>query len=58
MTYFEGQQISYNNMTGMVNFICDDYITMTVSKGKHKAQDCNLLIYRKEWNKVYIEDGK
>lgn len=58
MIFIEGQQISYHGMTGLVNFVCDQYITMLVRKGEHRAQDCNLIVYPTHYKDVIIEDGK
>ena len=48
----KGDPVTYNNLTGVVNFICDRYITITTRNGKHKSQDTNLVVFNDNWDEV------
>ena len=45
--------VEYHGMHGLVNFVCDQYITITTKRGKHKSQDTNVVVFRQFWDKVH-----
>lgn len=45
--------VEYNGMNGLVNFVCEQYITITTKRGPHKSQDTNVVVFRQFWNKVH-----
>jgi len=53
-----GSAVYYNNLCGVVNFVCDQYITITISRGAHKAQDCNILVYRNQFQNIIPTNSK
>ena len=45
--------VEYNGMHGLVNFVGDQYITITTKRGEHKSQDTNVVVFRQFWNSVH-----
>ena len=45
--------VEYNGMHGLVNFVGDQYITITTKRGPHKSQDTNVVVFRQFWNSVH-----
>ena len=59
--FTKGEKITYQNDTGHVNFIGDNYITMSLNRRKdsnslHGYKETNLLIYRTYWNDIVYHD--
>ena len=59
--------VKWNDLSGWVYFICDDYITIEIGvKDKpdelvyfHKKTHCLLLCYREDWKDlVYVKNRK
>lgn len=60
--FFPGQSVTYREHSGKVNFIDNDYITITIKEyciPKEDAQNCrrncaqvNLLVFRQYWHEV------
>ena len=45
--------VEYHGMHGLVNFVCEQYITITTKRGQHKSQDTNVVVFRQFWDKVH-----
>lgn len=59
--FIKGEKISYQDDTGEVNFIGDDYITMSLNRREdsnslHGYKETNLLIYRGYWEGIIYHD--
>lgn len=54
MTFSPGLEVYYKNIFGVVNFICDTYITITVVKGEHPRFDVNILVHKENWKQVKL----
>lgn len=52
--FVRGMHLQYEDVTGYVNFIGTEYITLTLHKinQKQPLRDVNLLIYPHQWNKI------
>jgi len=60
--FFPGQSVTFREYSGKVNFIGDQYITLTIKEyciPKEDAQYCkrncaqvNLLVFRQYWHEV------
>jgi hypothetical protein len=37
---------------GVINFVDESYLTLLIKKGERKVNDVNLVIHRKDWNKI------
>jgi hypothetical protein len=66
--WIEGECITWRGHRGFVNFICDEYITLTIKEyciPDQSAWNCirnpnqvNLLVYREYWHEVIPCDSK
>lgn len=54
----EGLFVRYKCHSGVINFICKNYITILIKKGEHRSQDTSILIYRNDFNLVESESVK
>jgi hypothetical protein len=45
--------VEYHGMEGLVNFVCEQYITITTKRGPHKSQDTNVVVFRQFWDRVH-----
>lgn len=52
MKFYQGLEIRYKENEGIVNFIGNSYITLTLFQNSS-----NLLIYAEEWKDVYPLQG-
>lgn len=48
----EGLFVKYKFHSGTISFICNEYITILVNKGKHKSHNVNILVYPNEFDLV------
>jgi hypothetical protein len=62
--FTQGQQVTYKQFQGKVNFICEHYVTLTIQEwDKHpqeqvnslcKTHQVNLCVYREHWSEVHL----
>ena len=52
MQLCEGETVKYNNIVGVVTFICDHSLSILVSKGNHRSQNVCVVVYKKDFVKV------
>ena len=60
--FFPGQSVCFREHSGRVNFICEEYITLTIKEYcipsesawncKRNPNQVNLLIFREDWHEV------
>jgi hypothetical protein len=56
-----GMRVRLGDDEGVINFIGDDYITITTNRWKDDGyrsgyRETNLLVYAKDWDNLEIED--
>ena len=62
--FIRGESITLNDDNGWVNFISNEYITMTTNRWKDDNymtgyRETNVLVYKGDWDDVvYHERGK
>lgn len=54
MNFSKGLEVFYRNNVGVINFVDDLYITITVSFGEYRSNDVNILVYRQNWNEIRL----
>jgi len=54
----EGTEIIYKNISGVVSFVSNQYISILIRQGKHKAQDVKVVVYRSDFENIILADGK
>ena len=53
-TFYEGLKVRYKEQIGVVDFICDRYITICVRRLDHPSRDVCLLVYPPQWKDVEL----
>ena len=54
ITFYQGLKVRYNEHIGVVDFICEKYITICVSTSDHPSRDVCLLVYPSRWKDVEL----
>jgi len=54
ITFAKGIEVYYRGMYGIVDFVCETYITVCVRKLDHKSKDVCLLVYPSQFCKVTL----
>lgn len=63
-TFYQGLEVDYHNPIsgyktyGLVNFICETYITLLVRRGEHRSADVNVVISNDKWKYVHPINSK
>jgi hypothetical protein len=53
-TFYQGLPVRYKDHIGVVEFLCDQYITICVRRMNHKSKDVCLLVYQSQWKEVQL----
>ena len=50
--YAIGDHVQYKHAHGIVRFICDQYLTIMVNNPDHKAQECRVIVFHRDWDDI------
>jgi hypothetical protein len=53
-TFYQGLNVKYRDHVGVVEFICDQYITICIKRLEHRSKDVCLLVYPHQWKEVQL----
>jgi hypothetical protein len=53
-TFYKGLNVKYKDHVGVVEFMCDQYITICIRRLEHKSKDVCLLVYQSQWKEVQL----
>ena len=53
-TFYKGLNVKYKDHVGVVEFMCDQYITICIQRLEHKSKDVCLLVYQPQWKEVQL----
>jgi hypothetical protein len=53
-SFHNGLEVRYKDHVGVINFICEKYITICMEDADHKLKDVSLLVYRNQWKDVRL----
>lgn len=53
-SFTKGLLVTYNNHVGLIDFVCEHYITICVNQFDHKSRDVCMLIYPQQWKEVHL----
>jgi len=53
-TFYLGLEVKYKNHIGVVNFVCEKYITVCIKTYEHRSRDVCLLVYPDQWKEVQL----
>lgn len=52
-----GTEVYYNGTYGIVQFICDEYITVCIQSGADSLRDVCILVYPSQQHKLELVNG-
>lgn len=52
MVFTEGITVSYKKIKGVIAFICDQYISILVHKGRYKSHDVRVVVYNSDFHLI------
>ena len=53
-TFYSGLNVKYKDHIGVVDFVCEKYITICIDKLEHRSKDVCLLVYPQHWKDVQL----
>ena len=53
-SFSEGIEAIYNNHSGYIKFVCDDYVTLCIHTNPNPMKDVCLVIYKNNWEKIKL----
>jgi hypothetical protein len=53
-TFYSGLNVKYREQIGVVDFVCEKYITVCIKTFEHKSKNVCLLIYPQQWKEVQL----
>jgi hypothetical protein len=53
-TFYSGLNVKYMDNVGVVDFVCEKYITICIDRLGHRSKDVCLLIYPNQWKNVQL----
>ena len=53
-TFYSGLTVKYKEHIGVVDFVCEKYITICIDRLGHRSKDVCLLIYQPQWKDVQL----
>lgn len=54
MTFAEGIQVKYKDYIGIIEFVCDDYVTICTRTYDDNFRKVCMLVYPEEWKNIEI----
>jgi hypothetical protein len=58
VVFVEGTTVSYKGIGGVISFMSDQTISILVSKGSHRSQDVNIVVYKSDFNLIELLEEK
>jgi hypothetical protein len=52
MVFVEGTTVSYKRVTGVVAFVCEQSISILVSRGKHRSHEVRVVVYNSDFHLI------
>ena len=53
-TFYEGLNVKYKDHVGVVDFVCEKYITICIDRLEHRSKDVCFLVYPQQWKDVQL----
>lgn len=53
-TFYSGLNVKYREQVGVVDFVCEKYITICIKTFEHKSKNVCLLVYPSQWKEVQL----
>jgi hypothetical protein len=52
MVFVEGTTVSYKKITGVIAFVCEQSISILVSRGKHRSHEVRVVVYNSDFHLI------
>jgi hypothetical protein len=52
--FIEGTEVYYKNHYGIVDFVCEQSLSILVRRGKHRSQDVCIVVHRSQFNEIRL----
>ena len=56
-SFYKGLDVKYKDHIGVVEFMCEQYITICVRRMDHKSKDVCFLVYPSQWKDIELING-
>jgi hypothetical protein len=53
-TFYKGLEVRYMDYVGVVDFMCDQYITICLRRLGHRSKDVCMIVYQPQWKDVEL----
>jgi hypothetical protein len=53
-TFYSGLNVKYREQVGVVDFVCEKYITICINQLEHRSRDVCLLVYPQQWKEIQL----
>ena len=53
-TFYSGLNVKYREQVGVVDFVCEKYITICIKTFEHKSKNVCVLVYPSQWREVQL----
>ena len=54
ITFYSGLNVKYRDNVGVVDFVCEKYITICIDRLGHRSKDVCLLVYHNQWKEIQL----
>ena len=54
MTFYQGLDVKYKDYVGVVDFVCEKYITICINQSENRLKDVCILVYPEQWKEVQL----
>jgi hypothetical protein len=52
MVFVEGTTVTYKSITGVIAFVCEQSISILVSRGKHRSHEVRVVVYNSDFHLI------
>jgi len=49
MVFAEGTTVTYKSITGVIAFVCEQSVSILVSRGKHRSHEVRVVVYNSDF---------
>ena len=53
-TFYSGLNVKYKDHVGVVDFVCEKYITICINQSENRLKEVCILVYPQYWKEVQL----
>ena len=53
-TFYSGLDVKYRDHVGVVDFVCEKYITICINQSENRLKEVCILVYTNQWKEVQL----